>query len=68
MNFEMLFKNVLPGFYVTVSGLTHKRCLCVYVYVKEKKGQKPIYYFSISCYLWVWKLFFLYIESVEFLK
>lgn len=30
-----------------------------------KKSQKPIYYFSILCYLWVWTLFFLCIESVE---
>lgn len=40
---------------------TKGACVCICMW---KKSQKPIYYFSISCYLWVWNLFFLYIESV----
>lgn len=50
LNFEMLLKNILPGFVLTISGLTHERYLCVYIYVK--KSWKPIYYFVIYlCYL-----------------
>lgn len=37
-------KNVLTAFYVTVSGLIHKRCLCMYIYVKEKPETYLLYF------------------------
>ena len=66
MNIEMLFKNILPGFHISV--LTCKKCVCVCERERERERErmrevqkgKVATYFGISCYLYVQKLYYTY--------